>query len=221
MVNDQFRQLTDKLYQEGIEKAEKEAALLMARAQEKADSVLKEAQLHAQEIRQKAEAQQRQDLENHQKNLQIAVQKALAQLRQSVLNLMTKSVIEPPLRLSLQDPHFLQKIIQQFIDRWSPAPSEAIPLKVWLSPEDEQTLTDFFKNNALKILDQSLVFEADPHIPAGFKIGPQDGHYRITFTEEALQAFFTQYLHPALKPFLFGPAASESPQNDPHAAPLS
>ncbi|GAB4397331.1 MAG: hypothetical protein OHK0053_13510 [Microscillaceae bacterium] len=221
MVNDQFRQLTDKLYQEGIEKAEKEAALLLARAQEKADSILKEAQLQAQAIRQKAEAQQRQDLENHQKNLQIAVQKTLAQLRQSVLNLMAKSVIEPPLRLSLQDPHFLQKIIQQFIDRWSPDSSQAVPLKVWLSPEDEKTLTDFFKNNALKILDQSLVFEADPHIPAGFKIGPQDGHYRITFTEEALQAFFAQYLHPALKVFLFGPAISESPQNAPHAATLS
>ncbi|MBK9358468.1 MAG: hypothetical protein IPN08_13960 [Bacteroidales bacterium] len=74
-----------------------------------------------------------------------------------------------------------------------------------LSPAaDEKALEKYFGNRLNQVISAGVSVTFDDKIKGGFKIGPKDNSYVISFTDEDFQAFFRSFMRPRTINLLFG-----------------
>jgi len=73
-----------------------------------------------------------------------------------------------------------------------------------LPEKDEKELNTFFNTKAKKYLDGGLEIKKKKKIRTGFKIGPKDGSYLISFTDTDFENYFKNYLKPRTIKLLYG-----------------
>ena len=61
----------------------------------------------------------------------------------------------------------------------------------------------FLKNNLAAEFNKSVEFSFSQEVKSGFKIGPADGSYLISFTDEDFMNFLKAYLRPKTNQLLF------------------
>ena len=64
-------------------------------------------------------------------------------------------------------------------------------------------MTDFFNNKAEELMDSGLELNFDPNIKSGFRIGPKDGSYYISFTDKDFENYFKKYLKEKTRNLVF------------------
>lgn len=202
MKDDKLKQLTEKLYNEGVSKAQEDADRIVKEANEKAEQIVKEAKEKAQKIEaesnKKAEDQKRQ-VEN---DLQRAAEQTLRTVKQKLEQLITAKVIEQPVKESFKDNEFVRKLIEKAIENWSPD-KEQISLSVLLPQSMQQDLGKYLEQNAHKMLQAGLDVQFTSRIKGGFKIGPADGSYKISFEDRDFENLFESFLRPQTADLLF------------------
>ena len=68
----------------------------------------------------------------------------------------------------------------------------------------QKELEPFVKNELTKALGKGVEASFAKKINGGFKIGPKDGSYFISLTDESFQELIGDYLRPTTKEILFG-----------------
>ena len=81
---------------------------------------------------------------------------------------------------------------------------EAADLEVVLPEALKKDLESFVTKELAKALKGNIEASFSKKIAGGFTIGPKDGGYFISFTEETFNALISEYLRPATKKILFG-----------------
>ena len=67
----------------------------------------------------------------------------------------------------------------------------------------EKEIQQYFTKSVKDLLKKGLEIRFDDEVKSGFQIGPKNGSYKISFTEEDFINFFKQYLRPRLIKLLF------------------
>jgi V/A-type H+-transporting ATPase subunit E len=80
---------------------------------------------------------------------------------------------------------------------------EDFDMKVILSESNRDKLEDYFKNNLADELNKGLEVTFTKNMKSGFKIGPSDGSYIISFTDDDFTNFLKSYLRPKTSQLLF------------------
>src|SRR5690606_34832053 len=97
-MSEKLRILTDKIYNEGIEKAKLESEQLVEKAKAEAKAIISEAEKY----KDKLIADTNQELNNQRKkveaDIKLAAQKAANQLKINIQNLITEQVITQPVK---------------------------------------------------------------------------------------------------------------------------
>ena len=65
-------------------------------------------------------------------------------------------------------------------------------------------LEPFLRNELGKVLGTGVKAEFSKKVAGGFTIGPADGSYFISLSDETFRALIGEYLRPATKKLLFG-----------------
>ena len=203
MQQSKLQQLTDKLYQEGVSKANKEAEEIIEKAKKEAESIKKKAQDEADGIKEDANRYAAETKKKTETELKQAADQTRKTIMKEVTNMITAKVIDKPVDESFKDSDFLKKIIETAVKNWEPNAS-SIDLKVLLPENLEKEVGKYLEQNAGKLMKSGLDVEADPSVKSGFKIGPADGSYQISFKEEDFENLFKQYLRPKTIEFLYG-----------------
>jgi len=202
MKDNKLQHLTEKLYNEGVSKANEEAEEIVREAKEKADRIVKKAEENAEQIKQESE-KNAEDLKRQvETDLQKSAQQTLRTVRKQIENLVTAQVVEPPVQKSFSDTDFVKKLIEEAISNWSPD-KEQISLSILLPENYRKDLESYFEANTQKILQAGLDVQFTSRIKAGFKIGPADGSYKISFKEEDFENLFKSFLRPKTTELLF------------------
>ena len=81
---------------------------------------------------------------------------------------------------------------------------EPVDLEVVLPESLKKELEPFVTNELAKVLKGGVEASFSKKIAGGFTIGPKDGGYFISFTDETFNALIAEYLRPATKKILFG-----------------
>lgn len=196
-----LQELTDKIYQEGVQKAQNEAEELLTRAKNEAAEIVAKAHVDAQKILEESERKAKENARNVESELKLSAGQAMSALKQSIAQLITMKVVNPGVNAIFSDTKFLSelllKIVEGFVQKGD------FDLKVLLSPKDLLQLDGFIRNSFSTELNQGLVVEADAKVKGGFKIGPKDGSYLISFTEEDFKNFFRTYVRAKSSELLF------------------
>ncbi len=203
MQQSKLQQLTDKLYQEGVSKANKEAEEIIENARKESESIKKKSKDEADSIKKDADRYAAEIKKKTETELKQAADQTKKTIMKEVTNMITAKVIDKPVDKSFQDNDFLKKVIETAVKNWD-ASAASIDLKVMLPEELEKKVGDYLKQNAGNMMKKGLEIEIDPSVKAGFKIGPADGSYQISFKEEDFENLFKKYLRPKTIQFLYG-----------------
>lgn len=196
-------ELTEKIYNEGVEKAKKEAELIIANAKKEADNIIISAKNKEKDIAEQAQKQADEHKKNADSEIRLAARQFISNLKQQITALITTAQVEAPVKDAFKDDEFVKNIILTVIKNWNPQKPEELNIRLLLPQKEEKELTDFFNNKAKELLDSGLEINFEPNIKSGFKIGPKDGSYYISFTDKDFENYFINYLKDKTKKMIF------------------
>ena len=198
---DKLQELTQKLYNEGLSKGKEEGEALVAKAQEEAASIVKKAQEEAAAILEKARKEAQDYQVKVEGDVKMASSQALQATRAGIENLIVAKAVEP-VKDALKDADYLKGIITAVAQRFSTQESTDVALVL---PEAlQKQLEPFVKGELAKTIGKGVEASFTKKMAGGFKIGPKDGSYFISLTDESFQELIGDYLRPATKKILFG-----------------
>jgi V/A-type H+-transporting ATPase subunit E len=202
-MTDKISEITEKIYNEGVIKAKDDAEQLIAEAKNKANQIIESAKKKESEIIEEANKQAEENKKNINSEIQLAALQFTSNLKQKITNLVITAQIVNPIKESFNDTEFVKKIILTTIQNWNPQESEGMNLKVLLPEKDEKEFSDFLNAKAIDALNKGLSIELDAKAKNGFKIGPKDGNYIISFTDKDFENYFKIYLKENTSKLLF------------------
>jgi V/A-type H+-transporting ATPase subunit E len=199
---DKLQELTQKLYNEGLSKGKEEGAAILAQAKEEADSIVKKAQEEAAHIMENARKEAEDYRIKMEGDVKMASTQALQATRAGIENLIVTKAVDAPVKSALSEAAFVKEIISAVASRFSAQESTDIAL---LLPEKlQKELEPFVQGELAKTLGKGVEASFSKKVEGGFKIGPKDGSYFISLTEESFKALIGEYMRPATKKILFG-----------------
>ncbi len=192
--------LTEKLYNEGVERGKEQAEKVILDAKSEAAKIIDAAHSEAKEIINGAKNQAAELEKNTRSELQMASKQAINALMQEVAALVNGSIVTTGVKQATEDQEFMKDLILKMVSNWS----EKQDLKV-VVPENQQVeLMTFISQKAKNLLESGLTIESANKIKAGFQVGPSDGSYKVSFTETDFINFFKEFLRPKVAELLFG-----------------
>ncbi len=204
-----LQELTDKIYQEGVDKANKEAEKITSDAKEEAKKIIDQAKKEAESKKEKAEKEAEDLKKNTMNELQLSSRQAISDLKQEITKLIQAKAIEPETKKAFKEAEFTKDIIQTVVKNWNPKSDNMVDLKVLLPEAKQKEFESYFKDKARDILNKGLEIDFNEKIKGGFKIGPKDGSFLVSFSDEDFDHFFKLYLRPRLIEMLFAEGGSK------------
>ncbi len=198
-----LQELTEKIYREGVEKANEETEKILSAARNEAQDILAKARKEAESIVRNAEKDAGDLSKNSLNELQLASRQALTDLKQKIVDLVQAQTIRPETKKALQDGEFAQQIIKTIISNWSPSDSKSVDLAVLLPLAQQKEFEAFFAGQFGILMEKGLEVTYSDRMKSGFKIGPKAEGYMISFTDEDFENFFKSFLRPKLVHLLF------------------
>ena len=203
-MQNKLQELTEKIYKEGLSKGTEEAAQLVNKAKEEAAKIVADAKKQADQIIAQAKKEGEDFKKNVETEVNISARQTVSGLKQDVAHLLEAKVIQVPLIDALKDVEFIKKVIETAISRWEPTSNEKIELQVMVPSEMEKSLKAHLLSKASATLNKDFEVLPDSKLKYGFKIGPKDGSYIISFSEKDIENLFREYMRPRIVEMLFG-----------------
>ena len=198
---DKLQELTQKLYEEGLSKGKQEGEALLAKAQMEADDLIKKAQEEAAAIVEKAKKEAADYKIKVEGDVKMASTQALQATKAGIEGLIVAKAVEPA-KAELSNPAFLKDIINAVAKNFSA--QESTDLALVLPEKLQKELEPFVQGELAKTLGKGVEASFSKKVAGGFKIGPKDGGYFVSLTDETFKELIGSYLRPATKKLLFG-----------------
>ncbi len=199
---DKLQELTDRLYNEGLSKGKEDGAALLAQAQAKSDDIIKAAKKEAAGIITKANKEAEDMKIKVEGDLKMAASQAIQATKKDIENIIVTGLCDENISKTLSSADFVKDILKAVAEKFNA--EQALDLNVILPDSLKNSLEPFVKNELSKTLKGSIKAEFSKKISGGFNIGPKDGSYFVSFTDETFKELISSYLRPTTKKLLFG-----------------
>ncbi len=201
-MQNKLQELTDKLYNEGLSKGKQEGEEILAKAKVQADEMIAKAKAEAEAIISAAN-KEAEDLKTKvQGDLKMAAAQSLAATRKDIETLVVTKMTGAETSKALSSAEFVKEVILAVAKGFNT--EEPVDLEVVLPESLKTDLEGFITKELASVLKGGVEASFSKKIAGGFTIGPKDGGYFISFTEETFNSLISEYLRPATKKILFG-----------------
>lgn len=203
-MQNKLQELTEKIYNEGLTKGTEEANQLVNKAKEDASKIIADAKKHAEQIIAQSKKEAADLKKNVETEIGISARQVVSALKQDISKLIETKIIQSPITDALKDTEFIKKMIEIALKNWNPNSTDQVNLKVLIPAEKEKELKDYLSKKVMTTLNQNFEVVADKNLKYGFKIGPQDGSFFISFSDLDFENLFREYMRPRIIEMLFG-----------------
>ena len=201
-MQNKLQELTDKLYNEGLSKGKQEGEEILAKAKVQAEEIVAKAKAEAAAIMAAAN-KDAEDLKTKvQGDLKMAAAQSVAATKKDIETLVVTKMTETEVKKALTSAEFVKEVILAVAKGFTT--EDAADLELVLPESLKKELEPFVTSELGKVLKGGVEASFTKKIAGGFTIGPKDGGYFISFTEETFNALISEYLRPATKKILFG-----------------
>ncbi len=201
-MSNKLQELTDRLYNEGLSRGREEGELLLANARKEADeilaaarreaeSIVKDARENADKLRSKAES-----------DIRMASEQSLQATRKDIEDLLLNSVCADKISAALKDEDLIKEMIKSVASRFDSGETEDLSLV--LPEELRSKLEPWVASELKKALGKKVEASFSKKISGGFTIGPKDGSWYVSFSDETFRELICEYLRPVTRKLLFG-----------------
>lgn len=201
-MENKLQKLTDKLYNEGLSRGKEEGEALLAKARKEAADIVAAAQNEAKGIIAKAEKDAADYKTKVTGDLKMAAAQSLQATRKDIENLLVFKMTGASTEKVMSDAEFVKEIIKAVAVKFDA--EEAVDIDLVLPESLKSVLEPFVKNELSSALKNKVNASFSKKIAGGFTIGPKDGSYFISLTDETFRELISEYLRPATRKLLFG-----------------
>lgn len=194
-MDNKIQELTEKIYNEGVEKGRTEAERLVAEANAKAADIVKAAEVQAQEIVAAAQKKAEELDANTRSELKLYGQQAIGAIKSELATLITDTVVKESLNKAFKD-NLLKEVILKIAERWNSNEQLVI------STSEAEELKAYFVAKAKELLDKGVEVKQINGVK-GFSVSPADGSYKVNFGEGEFETFLKSFLRPQIVELLF------------------
>ncbi|MBQ5485935.1 MAG: hypothetical protein IIT69_00635 [Bacteroidales bacterium] len=201
-MENKLQELTDKLYKEGLSKGKEEGEAILAKANEKATQIIEDARKQAAAILKAAGAEAEDLKAKVEGDVKMAAAQSIQATRKDIENLMVKGMTGKQVASAFSSADFIKEIIRTVAQKFST--QESADLGMILPESLRKELEPFVSGELSRILGSGIDASFSKNISGGFRIGPKDGSYFISLTDETFKDLICEYLRPATRKILFG-----------------
>ena len=197
-----LQELTDKLYNEGLSKGKQEGEELLAKAKVQADEMIAKAQAEASQIIAAAQKQAEELKAKTASDVKMASSQSIAATKKDIENLVVGKMTDEAVKKTLSPPDFVKEIVKAVAEKFTTdGPAD---LNLILPESLKNDLEPFATQELAKILGAGVEASFSKKVSGGFKIGPKNGGWFVSFTDETFNELISEYLRPATRKILFG-----------------
>jgi len=201
-MQNKLQELTDKLYNEGLSKGKQEGEELLAKAKVQAEEMVAKAQAEAAQIVAAAQKQADEIKSKVASDIRMASSQSLAATRKDIEELVVGKMSTEAVKNALTSAEFVKELIQAVAGKFTT--EGPMDLTLILPESLQKELEPFVSNELSKTLNAGVEASFSKKVSGGFRIGPKDGGYFVSFTDETFNELIAEYLRPATKKILFG-----------------
>ncbi len=201
---DKIQEITEKIYNEGVVKASKEAEVIIADAHAKAEQIISLANQEKEKNLEQAEKEISELKRMANSEIELAAQKLINNLKQEIANTLIKKQVDSSVKGAFASDDFVKEMILLVVKKWIQEGRGESALNLIVSPGEEKKIAKFFESKLEAELNKGLEINVDPNVKSGFKIGPSGGSYIISFTEDDFKNYFKSYLKEKTWEVIFG-----------------
>ena len=191
-MSNKLQELTDRLYNEGLSKGKEEGEILLFKARKEADEIIANARKQAEDIVTEAENRAAQLKEKAESDIKMASEQALMATKKDIENLLVNALCAEETEKVLSEEKFLKEIILAVAQKFSTQQSEDISLV--LPASLKSMLEPWVSTELKKALKKEISVDFSKKIKGGFSIGPQNGSWYISMSDESFKALISEYL---------------------------
>ena len=195
-MENKLQELTQKLYDEGLEKGRAEAGKLISDARAEAQKILAEAQAQADGIVRAARTKAEDVEKNTLTEIALAGRQAVSKIKSEIAGAIVAKATGESVKSASLDPEFIREMLVSVAKNWNGADSGKVTLQALL-PEDARAKLD------RALLDAGIEVGWSKSVKTGFKVGAKEGGYYISFTDADLEALLGEYLREKVYQLLF------------------
>ena len=200
-MSNKLQELTDKLFQEGLEKGRAEADNLVAEAKIKAQKIVAEAEARAAEIVAAAEDKAADVEKNAMTEISLAGKQAVAKIKAEIENLIVAKSAGEGVKSANLDAAFIKDMLLAVAKGWNNGAKVELSA---LLPEAKKTeLGKGIEDAAKALLAEGIEVGYSADVKSGFKVGEKGGSYYISFSDESFEALLSNYLRDKVAQLLF------------------
>ena len=182
-MENKLQQLTQKLYDEGLEKGRAEADKLVADAKAEARKIVAEARAEAEEIVKKAEAKAEDVSKNTMTEISLAGKQAVGRIKSEIASLIIAKATARGVKEAVVDPAFIKEMLVAVAKNWNGSDSGKVELQ--------------------ELLAAGVEVGWSKEVKTGFKVGAKEGGYYISFADADIEALLAEYLRDKVFQLLF------------------
>ena len=202
MENNKLQELTQKLYNDGLEKGRSEAERLVAEAKEAAAKIIADAEAEAAAITKAAEARAEDVAKNAMTEITLAGRQALSKIKSELAEAVIMKSTGEAVKGAIMDVAFVKDMLLAVANNWN-AQTVDVSLVALLSEEKRAELDAVMQKSAEELAKAGIEVGYSKDVKSGFKLGEKSGGYYISFTDESFDALLKEYLREKVSNMLF------------------
>jgi V/A-type H+-transporting ATPase subunit E len=193
---EELQNLLDRIQRDGVEKAEAQAAQIVADAETKAAEITAEAEAQAQATTQNGEQEAAAFLERAQKSLEQAARDIMLSIGDAVTNTM-QSLTRNEVNAALT-PEALEAMLVKLVESYCAREDGAAGLDILLGAEDCNTLAQSLQTKLGEKLEGGVDLVPDKSVVSGFRVAVKGQHVEHDFTGQAIADAMSELLRPRI-----------------------
>ena len=199
-MQNKLQELTEKLYNEGLSKGKEEGEKILSDARRQAEEIVDSARRQAEEILRKAGDEASALKQKVDSDLKAASAQCIQATKKDIENIIVATMEKDRVSQSLQDTEFLKEIIRAAAKGFSTDSS----LEITLPSSLENELDPWVREELAKAVGKGIHADFSKKVAGGLTIGPKDGGWFVSFTDETFNELISGYLRPVTRKLLFG-----------------
>lgn len=201
MGNTKLQELTDKLYQEGLEKGRAEADSLVSQAKSQAEKIVADARAEAERIIEQARHKAEDTEKNAMTEIALAGRQAKAKIKAEIETLIVAKSASAGVKSANLDAAFIKEMLLAVAKNWNNGAK--VELNALLPESQREALDKAFAESAKALLAEGIEVGYSAEVKSGFKVGEKEGGYYISFSDESFEALLGSYLREKVSDLLF------------------
>ena len=195
-MSEELQDLLRKIQEDGVEKAENEAARIVSSARDKANEIVNAAEQKAKTTAEQAEQQAAAFAERGRKSLEQAARDVVLSVGEAVSRIFTELARRETGKAVTDDT--LRRMLVVVVEDYCKNKTGESRVQILLNSEQQGKVVDFFTQKFSEELRKGLELKEEPALGPGFRVAVADGEIEHDFSAEAIADALCQLARPEL-----------------------